>query len=132
LGCRTGRPVIATLSAYGGASVMATESNLRSLAYAKRKLAEYGFEQVDLVWGDVCELLEMEAQFDLIEAPFAFHNRTSTEPALAAAARWLKPGGFIRFRLYSEAARTAVRRIHEVIKLSQTSMTAHGLRDLRR
>jgi len=132
LGCRTGRSVLAAVSSYQGASVTAAERGLRSLAYAKRKLLEHGCGQVDLIWGDVRQLPEMEQQFDLIEAPFAFEDRATTEASLAVAARWLKPGGFIRFGLYSETARASVRKIHEVTRLSNTNRTAEGLRNLRR
>lgn len=132
LGCRTGQSVLAALTGYEGASVTGAESRLRSLAYAKRKLLEHGCDQFDLFWGDVRQLPDMERQFDLIEAPFAFQDHAITKASLAAAARWLKPGGFIRFGLYSEAARATVRRIHEVIRLSSTSRTTEGLRSLRR
>lgn len=131
-GCRTGLPVLSALGAYEGASIVAVDSNLRNLAYARRKMGELGVEGIEFMLAEVQGVASLGAQFDLIEAPFAFYDHNEPEVAISSLARALKPGGLLRFKLYSQTAREAVSRVHAIIALSGTGMSLDGLRSLRR
>lgn len=132
LGCRTGLPIMAALGAYEGASVLGVDANLNNLAYARRKLMEANHPDVELMQATISDLPDVGPQFDLVEAPFVFYRRADTETALTSVTKLLKPGGFIRFSLYSEAARKAVSRIHAIVVLAETGGGAADLRALRR
>ena len=66
-GCGTGQHAIATAQQYPGASVLAVDLSLASLAYAKRKTLELGLTDIEYRQADILALDGLQERFDLIE-----------------------------------------------------------------
>jgi len=73
-GCGTGQHSIGTASRFKNAKVLAVDLSLSSLAYAKRKTEELGFQNIDYMQADILDLGKLDRKFDIIESVGVLHH----------------------------------------------------------
>ena len=95
------------------------------------KAEEFGIANIDFRQGDLLELPALGRQFDVIESTGVLHHMEDPGKGLAALARCLRPGGWVRISVYSHSARRAVRMARERIAERGCLATADGIRDFR-
>jgi len=130
-GCGTGQHAIATAQRYAGASVLAIDLSLASLAYAKRKTLELGLQNIEYRQADILALGTLEARFDLIECSGVLHHLEDPFEGWRILAGLRKPGGRMRIALYSEAGRRPVVRARELIAAEGFTPDPEGIRACR-
>ena len=107
-GCGTGRHAIETAQQFAGARVLAIDLSLASLAYAARKPREAGIDNIEYAQADLMRLADFDRRFDLIEAVGVLHHLADPLAGWKILRKLLRPGGFMRLGIYSEAARSGV------------------------
>jgi 2-polyprenyl-3-methyl-5-hydroxy-6-metoxy-1,4-benzoquinol methylase len=130
-GCGTGQNAIATAQRFSGARVLAVDLSLASLAYARRKTLELGLDSIEYRQADILALGGLEERFDLIESSGVLHHLEDPFEGWRVLASLLKPGGFMRIGLYSEAGRRQVVRARELIAAEGFTPDAQGIRACR-
>ena len=131
-GCGTGLEIMRALNAYEGADITALDLSRTSLAYALRKLADYGVSTVRALHGDILNLNLLEESFDLIESFGVIHHMQEPARGLKVLRDVLKPGGFMRIGLYSTIARTGVVAARKVIAERGYAPQVNDIRAFRR
>lgn len=131
-GCGTGLETMRVVNSYRGARVLAVDLSLASLAYGKRKLEEYGVQNVELMQADILDLDRLEQSFDVVESFGVIHHMADPGKGLECLARRLKAGGLMRLGLYSEMARQGVVAARRLIAERGFAADAEGVRALRR
>jgi SAM-dependent methyltransferase len=104
-GCGTGQNAIATARRFAGASVLAVDLSLASLAYAKRKTLGLGVSNVVYRHADLMALGTLGERFHLVEASGVLHHLEDPLAGWRVLAGLVEPGGFMRIGLYSERGR---------------------------
>lgn len=107
-GCGTGQQAIETAQYFRGAQVLAVDLSLASLAYARRKSAELGLDNIEYAQADLLLLGGLDRQFDLIESTGVLHHLADPLQGWQVLTSLLRPGGYMRLALYSATARQAV------------------------
>jgi 2-polyprenyl-3-methyl-5-hydroxy-6-metoxy-1,4-benzoquinol methylase len=130
-GCGTGQNAIATAQRFAGASVLAVDLSLASLAYAKRKTLELGLDRIEYRQADILALGGLQERFDLIECSGVLHHLDDPFEGWRVLASLLKPGGFMRVGLYSESGRRPVARARELIAAEGFTPDPEGIRACR-
>jgi 2-polyprenyl-3-methyl-5-hydroxy-6-metoxy-1,4-benzoquinol methylase len=130
-GCGTGQNAIATAQRFAGASVLAVDLSLASLAYAKRKTLELGLNNIEYRQADILALSESDDRFDLIECSGVLHHLEDPFEGWRVLAALRKPGGLMRVGLYSERGRRAIVRARELIAARGFEPDAEGIRACR-
>lgn len=131
-GCGTGQNAIATARRFKGATVLAVDLSLASLAYARRKTEELGLQSIEYRQGDLLALDTLDERFDVVEASGVLHHMADPLEGWKALMRMVAPGGFMRIGLYSERGRRNVARARELIAAQGIPATADGIRRCRR
>ncbi|HVZ48887.1 MAG TPA: ubiquinone/menaquinone biosynthesis methyltransferase [Gemmatimonadaceae bacterium] len=95
--CGTGDIAFAMAAAYPGAAVRGVDASARMLALARRRASHDGGRNAGVVFepGDLADLPADDASCDLVTAGYAFRNAPAVAPAVAEAARVLRPGGIL-------------------------------------
>ena len=104
-GCGTGQTTIEAARLIRGAKILAIDLSLASLAYAKRKAAEFGLSSVEFAQADILELHALHRSFDVINCSGVLHHLAEPFAGWQALISLLRPGGFMRVSVYSEIAR---------------------------
>lgn len=130
-GCGTGRNALWCAREYPGARMLAVDLSATSLAYAMMKAGDLRMHNIEFLQGDLLELPALARQFDLIESIGVLHHMEQPAAGLAALARCLRPGGWMRIALYSYIARQAVRTARERIAERGCLPTPDGIRRFR-
>jgi SAM-dependent methyltransferase len=130
-GCGTGQNAIATAQRFSGASVLAVDLSLASLAYAKRKTLELGLRNIEYRRADILALGALGERFDLIECSGVLHHLEDPFEGWRVLAGLRKPGGLMRVGLYSETGRRAIVRARELIAARGFKPDADGIRACR-
>lgn len=130
-GCGTGQHPIMTAQRFGGASVLAVDLSLTSLAYAKRKTQELGITGIEYRQGDILELGSLGERFDVIESSGVLHHLEDPLAGWRVLRGLLRPGGVMNIGLYSEIGRKDVIRAREYIEAQGYEATADGIRRCR-
>lgn len=107
-GCGTGRQAAECASRFAGASILAVDLSLASLAYAQRQCQALGHDQIAFAQGDILKLGEIGRQFDLIESVGVLHHLGDPMAGWRVLVDLLRPGGVMLIALYSETARQGV------------------------
>jgi 2-polyprenyl-3-methyl-5-hydroxy-6-metoxy-1,4-benzoquinol methylase len=131
-GCGTGQNAIATARRFSGASVLAVDLSLASLAYARRKTEELGIGSIEYRQADLLALDSIGERFDLVEASGVLHHLADPLEGWKALLGMVAPGGFMRIGLYSELGRRNIVRARELIDAHGIPSTAEGIRRCRR
>jgi SAM-dependent methyltransferase/Flp pilus assembly protein TadD len=130
-GCGTGRQPIQAAMTYRGASVLAIDLSLPSLAYAKRRASDLGIDTIRFARADILGLTDLPRRFDIIECSGVLHHMAEPEAGLRALLSVLAPGGLMKIALYSAAARSNVTRLRHWITEQGFAPTLEGIRDFR-
>lgn len=105
-GCGTGRHALVSVIGYGSAAnAIAVDLSMASLSYAQRKAREIGVTNIDFRQLDILKIDELGKQFEIVECVGTLHHMADPLAGWRALTGVLKPGGFMRIGLYSEAAR---------------------------
>ena len=130
-GCGTGRQPIQAAMTYRGASVLALDLSLPSLAYAKRMTGQLGIDTIRFARADILGLGELDDRFEIIECSGVLHHMADPEIGLRALLSVLAPNGLLKIALYSAAARTNVTRLRQWIAERGFVPTLEGIRSFR-
>ena len=130
-GSGTGRHPIATARRFQGATVLSCDLSRASLAYATRKAAQMGIDNLRLVHADILELGSLADRFDIVESSGVLHHMRDPVAGWRVLVGLLKPGGLMNIGLYSEISH---RRVIEVVSFIETggyAASADGIRRCR-
>ena len=130
-GCGTGQHAIETAQRFSGASVLAVDLSLTSLAYALRKTRALGYGQVSYAQADILALGSIGRSFDLIEASGVLHHLADPLAGWRVLLSLLRPGGFMTIGLYSEIARAHIVEARAFIAHQGYQPTAEDIRRAR-
>jgi SAM-dependent methyltransferase/Tfp pilus assembly protein PilF len=130
-GCGTGRQPIQAAMAYRGATVLAIDLSLPSLAYAKRKSGQLAIDNIQFARADILGLGDLVDRFDIIECSGVLHHMAEPAAGLRSLLSVLAPNGLLKIALYSAAARTNVTRLRHWIAERGFAPTLEGIRAFR-
>ena len=129
-GCGTGQH-IASAERYLNANILGIDLSLKSLAYAKRKILELDFKNIEFLHADILQLKNLNKKFDVIECVGTLHHMKDPIKGLKILLDLLKPNGFLKLGLYSEIARRNVVKAREFIKRKKIKKTTEDIRNFR-
>lgn len=118
-GCGTGGTAVRASSRYAGAKVLALDSTMDALCYARRQADAIGcgditFGQASLEGVIAAEAADLPgAPFDVIECPSWLQFAADPAAGLAGLVRQARPQGFLRLGFYREAAQQVLRATKE-------------------
>ena len=130
-GCGTGSHSAHTAMRFPTARILAVDLSLTSLAYAKRRSRELGFDRVEYAQADILELGALDRRFDVVESIGVLHHLRDPIQGWRVLAGLLKPGGMMFIGLYSELARKAVVAARAFIAAHGFDASADGIRRAR-
>lgn len=130
-GCGTGRHSIQTAQRFQASHVTAIDLSLTSLAYAARKTAELGIENVDYFQADIMALGQLGKQFHIIESIGVLHHLENPLAGWRNLASLLLPGGLMHIALYSQIARAKLNLARDHIKQEGLGNDAASIRAFR-
>ena len=129
-GCGTGHH-ICIVKDFLNANVFGVDLSLSSLAYAKRKTEELGFNNIEYLNADILELNKLERKFDIIECVGVLHHMKEPLKGLKILLDLLEPHGVIKIGLYSEKARQHIIEVRKFIKKNKFKNTLEDIRACR-
>jgi SAM-dependent methyltransferase len=115
-GCGTGFEPIDLARMDPSLAITAMDLSRASLAHGMRVAEDLGLTQIRFVQGDILQLDQVQARFDVVTSTGVIHHMARPEDGLARLAGVLRPGGVVRLGLYSERARAVVRAAHDLIR----------------
>ena len=130
-GCGTGQQIF-DADRYENAEITAIDLSRSSIAYAQRKVYEYGIKKINFLQMDLLELPNLNQKFDLIECCGVLHHMKVPEEGLSALLKVLNKNGFLKLGLYSELARKDVVEAREIIKAKNINPSQEGIRQFRK
>ena len=130
-GCGTGQHSIETAQQYPEARVLAIDLSLASLGYAIRKTRELELDNIDYAQADIMRIESIGKTFDVIESVGVLHHLEHPLAGWRNLLALLRPGGFMRLGLYSEAARAVVVAARQFIADTGYAANASGIRRCR-
>jgi tetratricopeptide (TPR) repeat protein/SAM-dependent methyltransferase len=130
-GCGTGQHAIETAQRFAGASVLAVDLSLASLAYAKRKTGELRRSNIEYGQADILQLGSLGRSFDLIECVGVLHHLAEPFAGWRVLLSLLRTGGFMVVGLYSEIARADIVNARAFIAEQGYQATAADIRRCR-
>ena len=129
-GCGTGKHLF-SIRKYNKSNVLAVDLSLSSLAYAKRKVSEFDYKNVDFLHSDILNLDKLNKKFDVIESVGTLHHMDNPIDGLKVLVKLLKPNGILRLGLYSEIARQDVVKLRKIIDRKKFNNNIDDLRYFR-
>ena len=129
-GCGTGQHLVHVIG-YQNSNVVGVDLSLTSLAYAKRKIEETGYKNVEFLQGDILDLKNIKRKFDVIECGGVLHHMKEPLEGLKVLLELLEPHGFLKLGLYSEISRKHLARAREFIKEKKFNNTVEDIRNCR-
>jgi SAM-dependent methyltransferase len=130
-GCGTGQHAIETAQRFAGASVLAIDLSLTSLAYAQRKTHELGIANIAYAQADILKLDTVGRSFDLIESSGVLHHMADPFAGWRTLLSVLRPGGIMAVALYSEIARADIVKARSFIAERRYGSSADDIRRCR-
>jgi tetratricopeptide (TPR) repeat protein/SAM-dependent methyltransferase len=107
-GCGTGRESLWAADQFAGASVLAADLSLASLAYARRQSERLGIRNIVYGQADILQLETLGRRFDIVQSVGVLHHMDDPATGWRVLTDLLRPGGLMKIGLYSERARAAV------------------------
>lgn len=104
-GCGTGRNALETHQSFLGATTLAIDLSIASLAYAQRKANAMNVTGLTFAQADLLEIAALGRTFDLVEASGVLHHLADPYEGWRALLSVLRPAGVMRLGFYSELAR---------------------------
>mgnify|MGYP001414663738 FL=1 len=129
-GCGTGSHLANTIY-YLNANITAVDLSLSSLAYAKRKIEDIGYKNINYLNGDILSLKNLNNKFDIIECIGVLHHMERPLDGLKVLLDLLKSDGVLKLGLYSELARKDVTKVRDFIKKEGFNSSLEDIRNLR-
>ena len=129
-GCGTGQQLINAIG-YHNSNILAVDLSLTSLAYAKRKIEETSYKNIEFMQGDILDLNSLNRKFDVIECVGVLHHMKNPLEGLKVLLDLLAPHGFLKLGLYSDIARQHIVKIREFIKKKKFKNTSEDIRNFR-
>ena len=121
-GCGTGRHAAITAQLQPHSRILAVDLSRASLAHAMRRCGELGLANIRFAQADILQLGALEERFDLIECSGVLHHREDPMAGWRVLLSLLKPGGYMKLGLYSEAGRKDIVAAREAVRgLQMTS-----------
>ena len=114
-GCGTGQHLVHVIG-YQNSNIVGVDLSLTSLAYAKRKIEETGYKNVEFLQGDILDLKNLNRKFDVIECGGVLHHMRKPLEGLKVLLELLEPHGYLKLGLYSELSRKHLVRVRDFIK----------------
>lgn len=130
-GCGTGKHAI-HIGKYDNSNILAVDLSLASIAYAKRKVKEFNYNNIQFLHADILDLKNLEQKFDVIESVGTLHHMENPILGLKSLLEILKPNGFLKLGLYSELARKEIVSLIEIIKNRNFEPNIDGIRAIRK
>ena len=130
-GCGTGKQ-LAKACYYENANIVGIDLSLTSLAYAKRKIEEIGYKNIEFLQGDILDLKNLNRKFDVIECDGVLHHMKEPLDGLKILLDILEPHGFLKLGLYSKISRKHIARVREFIKEKKLSNSVKDIRICRK
>lgn len=130
-GCGTGKNIFNARVRYPFGKITAVDLSLASMAYAKRKVEEYGLKDIKFLQADILDLGQLNKKFDIIECMGVLHHMEKPEDGLKVLVEMLKPGGQIDLGLYSEYGRREIVQAHKIIAEKGFKSDTKGMRACR-
>ncbi len=131
-GCGTGQQSLGIAAQFANAKVLAIDLSLTSLTYAARKTEELGITNITYAQADIMELADLDQRFDLIESAGVLHHLGDPLAGWRVLTGLVRPGGFMRIGLYSEAARQSIVETRALIARKGYGTGADDIRRCRR
>lgn len=131
-GCGTGHQAISAASRYSDSRVLAVDLSLSSLAYAKRKTAELGIQNIDYIQGDILDFGQLHEEFELIECSGVLHHMEDPIVGWEKLHSCLRPGGLMKIGLYSDLGRQHIVQIRKEIKALGLKPVVNDIRKFRK
>ena len=129
-GCGTGKHLI-NIGKYENSNILAVDLSLASIAYAKRKVKEFNYHNIQFLHADILDLNNLEQKFDVIESVGTLHHMENPTEGLKSLLEVLKPNGVLKLGLYSELAREEIVSLIEIIKNRNFQPNIIGIRAIR-
>ena len=129
-GCGTGIQILEA-SRYSNCEITAIDLSNSSISYAKRKVDEYGMQNINFIEMDLLELSKINKKFDLIECSGVLHHMQDPAKGLSILLDSLKPNGFLKLGFYSKYARQDILKARELIKEKKITTNINGIREFR-
>jgi len=108
-GCGTGQHLLQLHYRFSGARIHGVDLSLASLAYARRKIQEYGAEGITLEQADILSLGGWEERFDIVESVGVLQHLEDPVEGWRILRDLLVPGGLMKVGVYSARARAQAR-----------------------
>ena len=129
-GCGTGsHPISATK--YRNANILAVDLSKSSLAYAKRKTDELGYNNIEYLQADILQLKKLNRKFDIIECGGTLHHMQDPLAGLKVLVDILEPHGYLKLAVYSESGWRVVVKTKELIKNRNFKNTTEDIKNFR-
>ena len=130
-GCGTGSHALQTAMRIQHKSMTAIDLSRRSLAFAKRKAIEYGFDSIDFRQLDILNAADLEKKFDLIESVGVLHHMQTPLTGLKCLVDILRPGGLMNLGFYSKLGRRYIIEAKSIYDNPDRYVTDDEIRQLR-
>ena len=129
-GCGTGKQVAKAIC-YQNSNIVGVDLSLTSLAYAKRKIEETGYKNIEFLQGDILHLRNLNRKFDVIECVGVLHHMKEPLEGLKVLLDLLEPHGFLKLGLYSEISRQHIVGVREFVKKKKFNNSVKDIRNCR-
>ena len=130
-GCGTGKHIF-NVAKFKNSKVLAVDLSLSSLAYAKRKINESDYQNVEFLQSDILNLEQLNKIFDIIHCVGTLHHMEKPMDGLKVLTNILSRNGVIKIGLYSEIARNEILKVKEVIKNKRFLNNVNDIRSFRK
>ncbi|GAA3913545.1 methyltransferase domain-containing protein [Litoribacillus peritrichatus] len=130
-GCGTGLQALKAARYFQNVKVTAIDISASSLAFAEKQAEKLKIRNVKFLALDLTKVEQLNEEFDIIECSGVLHHLPSPEEGLKALTNCLKPYGFIKLGLYSEAARLKINQLKQEIIGNFTQADEEQIRKLR-
>jgi len=130
-GCGTGSHAIQTAMRIEHASLTAMDLSKSSLAFAKRKANEYGFEDITFKQLDILNVSALDRQFDIIESVGVIHHMDDPLAGFKSLVEVLKPDGLMNIGLYSKIARRYILKAKSIYDIPDGHISDDEIRRIR-
>ena len=130
-GCGTGRDLLGEAAARPHSRFLGIDLSNASLRFATFKAAEYGIANVRLKQHSILDVASLGETFDTIKCTGVLHHLEDPLAGLCALKSVLRPGGWIKFSVYSKAARRPILAAIELRKRLNPPPTDEGIAGFR-
>ena len=129
-GCGTGQQLVSK-AVYENSDILAVDLSLSSLSFAKRKMQELNYNNIEFLHSDILNLNNLNKKFSVIECVGVLHHLKDPEKGLKVLLNILEPNGYLKLGLYSEYARKHIVEARKLIKKYNFESNILSIRNFR-